>query len=107
MGLNWWRRVLLTLVLWGLGAAALSAVTASWSPNPEPDIAGYRLSYGLASGVYTTTVDVGNVTSFSVNLPAGGPYYVVVAAYNTAGLVGPMSQEIVFPPQPMRVVIKP
>jgi hypothetical protein len=38
-----------------------ATVTAMWNPNPEPNIAGYKVSYGTTSGSYTTTVDVGKV----------------------------------------------
>ena len=40
--------------------ASAATVTVAWDRNPEPDIAGYRISYGTVSGVYTNTVDVGN-----------------------------------------------
>src|SRR4051794_28118341 len=57
--------VLLTIVLtlWAAPAFAAVTVTATWDANTESDIAGYKLSYGTQSGVYTTTLDVGNVTS--------------------------------------------
>jgi hypothetical protein len=42
-------------------ASALQAATVQWNPNPESDIAGYKLSYGTQSGVYTTSIDTGNV----------------------------------------------
>jgi uncharacterized membrane protein len=73
-----------------------ATVTASWNANPEPDIAGYRLSYGTQSGVYTAQVDVGNVTSWPLTLTGGVTYFFVVDAYDTAGLVSPNSAEISF-----------
>jgi beta-lactamase superfamily II metal-dependent hydrolase len=68
-------------------------VTASWNPNPEPDIAGYTLSYGTQPSTYTTTIDVGKVTSRQVSLSPGSRYYFVVKAYNTGGAVSAPSQE--------------
>jgi hypothetical protein len=75
-------------------ARSLEAATASWDPNPEPDVIGYLLSYGTQSGVHTTTVDVGNVLTFNFAPAAGQRYYVVVQAYNASG-PGPKSAEVV------------
>src|SRR5471030_1344570 len=87
--------IIFFLVYMLLGTA--STVTATWNANPESDIAGYKLSYGAASHVYTTTIDVGNVTSFVVPALVGGrTYYFVVQAYDTAGLTGPNSAEVSF-----------
>jgi len=57
-------------------------VTVAWDANTETDLAGYQVSYGTASGVYTSVVDVGNVTQVSFTLPSGVDYYFVVKAYN-------------------------
>src|SRR5687767_8614450 len=46
------------------GAAAAATVTLTWDASPEPDVAGYIVSYGMSSGQYTVSVDVGNQTSF-------------------------------------------
>ena len=73
-----------------------STVTATWNPNPETDIAGYKLSYGTSSGNYTTTIDVGNVTSYVLTLPGGQMYYFVVQAYDVTGLLSPRSTEVAF-----------
>jgi IPT/TIG domain/FG-GAP-like repeat len=77
-------------------AAQLRAatVTASWNPNPETNIAGYKLSYGTSSGSYTTTVDVGKVTSTVVTVNDATKYYFAVRAYNTAGIVSAYSTEV-------------
>ena len=71
-----------------------ATLTATWNPNPEPDIAGYKLSYGAASGSYTSTIDVGNTTSYVLSAIAGQTYYFVVRAYNTSGLLSPNSVEV-------------
>src|SRR5262245_12331797 len=74
-------------------ALEAATVTAMWNPNSESDLAGYRLSYGTQSGAYTTTVDVGNVTSWPLSLAAGQRYYFVVSAYNASGGTSPYSSE--------------
>ena len=75
-------------------ASAAGAATASWDPNPEPDVAGYKLSYGTQPDVHSVVLDVGNVTTYHFDL-APGRYYVVVQAYNTAGELSEKSAEVV------------
>jgi hypothetical protein len=73
-----------------------SIVIAEWNPNSESNIAGYLLSYGMQSGNYTTTMDIGNVTTYSFSLTAGQTYYLAVQAYNTNSQVSPYSAEVVY-----------
>lgn len=85
---------ILPLVMAATSAAA-AAVTVAWDPNTESDLAGYVVSYGTQSGVYSTSVDVGNTTSWTIStLAAGQRYYFVVQAYNTSGLFSPYSDEV-------------
>src|SRR5215510_14441644 len=73
-----------------------TSVTATWNPNPEPNVAGYQLMYGTASGAYTTIIDVGKVNSYSFSVTGGITYYFVLQAYNTAGIYSPYSTEVAF-----------
>ena len=74
---------------------ATGSATLQWDQNPEPDIAGYRLFYGPASGSYDQQIDVGNTTASTVsNLADGGTYFFVVTAYNTAGMQSLPSNEV-------------
>lgn len=60
------------------------SVALSWNSLSTAD--GYKVRYGTSSGNYTNTIDVGNVTQYSVTgLTNGTTYYFVVAAYNYAG----------------------
>ena len=79
-----------------LGAAAdASAVSLSWDQNPEPDIAGYTLSYGTSPGQYIGTIDVGNTTTYQFSEPNPSTrYYLALRAYNTAGLFSGYSNEV-------------
>lgn len=82
------------LVLLSLGSAE-GAVTLAWDPNPEADIAGYIISYGTSSRQYTTSVDVGDTTSFLFAQPDPAKvYFLAVQAYNTAGQRSPFSNEV-------------
>ena len=75
-------------LLIGMPSTLLAAtVTASWNPNPESNIAGYKISSRHQSGVYTTVVDVGNTTSWPVTLAGPQRYYFAVQAYNTSNLL--------------------
>ena len=96
--------VLCVFVVAGLlgTASALQAATVQWNPNPESDIGGYKLSYGTQTGVYTTSIDTGNVTTWNVTLTPGTRYFFVVQAYNTGGLFSAYSAEVIYdaPPVP-------
>jgi hypothetical protein len=77
--------VLLVALLISVWARA-EQVTLAWDANTEPDLAGYRVHYGTASGSYTTSVDVHKVTTSSIGtLTAGQTYYFAVTAYDASG----------------------
>jgi hypothetical protein len=78
-------------------AAGMVQATLEWDANSEPDLAGYKLHYGTACGNYTSVVDVGNQTTYTLSgLTAGTTYYITATAYNTAGLDSTYSNEVVF-----------
>jgi hypothetical protein len=79
-----------------LNAQTLLDVSLAWDPNPETDIAGYRLYYGTEPRVYSAPVDViGQVTTGVVpGLLPGVTYFFAATAYNTAGLESDYSDEI-------------
>lgn len=114
---------LLALCLLSLGlplivpatAGDLSATTPSidliWNANPEPELVGYKIYYGTASGVYTQSVDIGNQTTATLtNLSVGVTYFSVVTAYDAERLESPPSVEISFtpvaPPPPPTVTLE-
>jgi hypothetical protein len=81
------------------------SVRLDWSPVPEPDVAGYLVYYGTASGRYFGThadagpspLDVGNVTSTTVDgLENGRLYYFAITAYDASRAVSrqSFSQEV-------------
>ncbi len=73
-----------------------SSVTLEWDANSEPDVAGYKLHFGPASGSYPETFDAGNLTTATVAVVPGATYYFTVTAYNTEGLESPFSNEVTF-----------
>lgn len=77
--------ILAILAIAGIAQAATVQVT--WNPNTEPDLAGYKLYHGTASGQYGEPVDVGNVTGHVMEITPqhGATYYFALTAYDTSG----------------------
>jgi hypothetical protein len=85
--------------------ANAASVTLAWDPNSDPDIIGYNLYYGKASGIYESVIDVGNQTTYSIyDLEDAETYYFVVTAYNTSGFESDFSSELRYP-EPFSVTI--
>ena len=81
------------------GAAEARTFVLEWDQNPEPDVAGYLLSWGTSSGNYTTTVDVENETTYTFTEPdPTRAYYFAVRAYNAEGALSEFSDEVVSTP---------
>jgi hypothetical protein len=74
--------------------AFAASVTLAWNQNPEADLAGYKIQYGVTPGSHPTTIDVGTQTNYVVGGLGPGTYYFVVMAYNTSGLESPSSTEV-------------
>ncbi|MCI0494766.1 Ig-like domain-containing protein [candidate division KSB1 bacterium] len=69
----------------------------SWSPNSEPDLAGYKVYWGTASRNYTDVVDTKNITNYTVaGLSEGIEYFFAVTAYDTASNESDFSEEVSF-----------
>lgn len=90
-----------------------SSVRLDWSAVPEPDVAGYLVYYGTASGQYFGTdadrgpspVDVGDATSITLDeLENGRLYYFAVSAYDASRSFarGTLSREVTARPSGRR-----
>src|SRR5438445_13898260 len=89
--------VLLATVISRMPARGDQSVTLAWNPDVGTDISNYNLYYGGVSGVYTNSVNVGNVTNCMVaGLQSAATYYFAVTADNTSGLESPPSNEIIY-----------
>jgi len=76
-------------------------IVLGWTPNTEPDLAGYRVYYRTTSGVYGNPIDVGRGTQSGdlmiyslTNLTKGQVYCVAVTAYDVSGNLSGFSEEI-------------
>lgn len=73
------------------------SVSLAWDPTLDDHVAGYRLHYGLGSGNYGGTVDVGTNASGTISgLNEGATYFIVVTAYTADGLESLPSNEVSF-----------
>jgi hypothetical protein len=78
-----------------IATAHAADITLAWDNNPESDIAGYKIHYGIESRNYTTTLDVGNYTTCTISdLEVGQTYYFAATAYNTLLAESDYSNEI-------------
>ena len=81
------------------GQLTWDAPSSNTDGSPVADLAGYKLYYGTASGNYTASIDVGNVTSIPVttlssSVPVPGLYFIAVTAYDITGHESVYSDEI-------------
>lgn len=61
-----------------------TGLTLNW--NAVSGATGYKVKYGTTSGIYTATIDVGNVTTSALTgLNLNTKYYYAVTAYNATG----------------------
>ncbi|HET6489254.1 MAG TPA: fibronectin type III domain-containing protein [Syntrophales bacterium] len=90
--------ILLIFILCLLAPAAHAGeVTVAWDPNPEPDVAGYKIYYGTSPGSYSSFVNAGNITSIVISgLAAGATYYFAAVAYDGSGNESGFSNEIAY-----------
>ena len=71
-------------------------IQLAWNANTEPDIAGYKIYYGFSSRQYSTVINVGNQTTYTLTgLDDIKTYYIAATAYNLDNLESDYSTEIV------------
>ncbi len=76
-------------------AAAAGSISLQWDSNAELDVQGYRVFVGEQPGVYTSSVDVGNVTNWlHADSTDGKRYCFAVAAYSAGPRMGAKSAEV-------------
>jgi hypothetical protein len=85
---------LVVSLLWSSCVFA-AQIKLAWDANTEPDLAGYRVYFGMASGAYTNPVGVGNVTQYTLGgLTPGQTYYIALTAFDTSEHESDYSNEV-------------
>src|SRR5437867_3915450 len=78
-----------------LSGFALTSITVAWDPSASPNVTGYKVYYGAATGTYTNTVSVGNTTNTTLSgLVEGTTYYLSATALDNLGQESDLSPEI-------------
>lgn len=75
-------------------AAWAASATVSWLPNPEPDIASYRVYYHASDTNAVQTVSTTNTQTLVDGLVPGKLYLFRVSALNTAQFESPRSATV-------------
>jgi hypothetical protein len=91
------KLVIVALLAWCLcGTAWAADVTLQWDANTEPDLAGYKIYQGTASGVYGEPIPVSkDLTEHTLTgLPDNVFLYFVMTAHDTEGLESDFSNEV-------------
>ena len=58
-------------------------ITLTWSPNPESDLKGYIVYWDTKGAyAYANSINVGNVTDYTLMSLSPGKYYIAVTAYD-------------------------
>ena len=75
----------------------LGGASFSWEAVADPVVSGYKVHWGVASGIYTHTLDAGNVTEVIISgFSEGVEYFSAVTAYSSSGDESGYSAEVSF-----------
>ena len=77
----------MTLIMVFASLSVVSAASLAWDPS-NGTVDGYNVYYGTSATNPTESVNVGNVTQYSIDslpLSENVQYYFCVSAYNTTG----------------------
>jgi len=85
----------------GIGSGGSNSLMLSWvapttneDGSPLDDLAGYKLYYGNAPGIYSNVITVGDYTTAEIGDLGSGTYYLTVTAYDIYGNESVFSNEI-------------
>ena len=85
----------LVIILLSCPVDSAAQIRLAWDANSEPDLAGYQIYYGTASRSYRYSIDVGNVTTYTLlGLTQGVTYYIAVTAYDSSNNESDYSNEV-------------
>jgi len=85
----------------GTGQTVVTNVVLAWDMpttyvdgTPLTNLAGFKVYYGTASGVYPQVIDVRDMTTYSSGTLGPGTYYFAVTSYDSYGSESEFSNEI-------------
>jgi hypothetical protein len=84
------------LLLLSCRPVAAGSVILTWDRNVEPDVVGYLLLSGAWSGTYTSSVNVGNTTTWTVSGLEDGQLvtaFDVLVMDSFSGAAGPLEAD--------------
>lgn len=88
--------------------AQTSSVTIAWNRSMSPDVVGYIIYYGGASGIYTNEISAGNVTNMTISgLQDGSSYYFAARTVNSSGLESGFSTETLYTVSAVAALLQP
>jgi hypothetical protein len=108
-------KLLATVVMCILAALTGFAadVNLAWDASTSPNVAGYKVYHGQASGTYNTPVAIGNQTTYTVPGLVNGTWYFAVTAFDAEGSESGFSNEVstvidssTVPPDPIVSLLK-
>ncbi len=94
--------IVFLIIIFKTPALFAAEALLSWDPpntsadgTTLTDLSGYIVHYGTESGNYTSSIDVGNITTYTIStLTAGVTYYFAATAYDTSGNESSYSNEV-------------
>jgi PKD repeat protein len=87
--------LLFVFLLLAAGRAFGGGVTLAWDAVSDPSVVGYRVYTGPSAGDYTSSIAVGNTTTYTEsNLVEGATYHFAATAYDAAGTQSGFSNDV-------------
>ena len=82
-------------VLLASTVASAQTVNLAWDASTDSTVTGYVVKWGMRTGGYTSSIDVGNRTTWTVSgLTTDQKYFFAVTSYSAAGLSSAPSNEV-------------
>lgn len=75
-----------------------------WNQNSEPNVAGYKVYYGIASRNYGPPIDVKNTTTCTISGLGPETYYFAATAYTDSGFESSYSKEVSYSTLPFALI---
>ncbi len=100
IGLNKWKikiifsGMIILAAVFHTSISFANVAILSWDANTEADLLGYKIYYGTHSGVYESSIDVGNQTSYTISGLGTGTYYFALTSYDLSRQESAFSIEV-------------